>query len=242
MAPGVGAVGEGEHSSNAITPTVLTTTVAGSWVIGCGTDWNALGNGTSTDVFEAITPTDLSFLAVREAAATPASSTAVTLNFDAAGTGAGQWTWAAVEITPTGGGTLAIDASSPAITGAQADPWATASFTAPVDSLLVACVGCDDFNNPGSLNPTLTVTSSGLTFTEAVRRWGGETADSPGASQGVAAIFTAPVTAGQDVSRTVSVTTSNTNDTGAIKVYVVTETVSVNTSGLRLPMQTFRIL
>jgi hypothetical protein len=223
MAPGIGTTGEGESNVNSITPTVLTTTVNGAWVFGCGTDWQALGNGTSTDVSEAATPTDLSILAVRESAATPTAGTGVTLNFDAAGTGAPDWTWAALEIVPTAGGALAVDAGSPALASSVDDPWATGSFTAPEDSLLVVCVMGDDYNGTGSTNPTITPTSSGLSFTERVRRYGGETTGSPDVQFGLAAIFTAPVTAGQGVSRTVSVTTSNTFDAGGVKVYVVTE-------------------
>lgn len=227
MAPGIGAVGEGEDSTNNITPTVLTTTAYGAWVMACATDWQARGNGTSTDVSEAATPTDISILAVREAAATPAAGTPVTLNFDGAGTSSTSWTWAAIEIVPSNGGILDIDSSSPGLTSSTADPWTTASFTAPDDSLLVVCVMADDYNGSGSTNPTLTPTSTGLTFTERVRRWGGEVVVVPGSDQGVSAIFTAPVDAGQGVARTVAVSTSNTNDSGGVKVYVVTEFTGV---------------
>lgn len=214
--PTVGTTGEGASATNAITPTALTTTVANSWVVGVGTDWNALGNGTSTDTFEAATPTDFSSLAVRKAAATPSASTAVTLNFDAAGTGAPVWTWAALEVAPSGGGTLAVDASSPVFASVVNKPVTTASFTPP-EALLVCVCSADDFN---TANPTLTITSTGLTFTERVRRSGSE---GGGATNGIAVIFTAPVAAGAGA-RTVSLTTSNTNDSLTMKVYVFTET------------------
>lgn len=218
--PAVGAVGEGASATNAITPTVLTTTVNGAWVFGCGEDWQALGNGTSTDVAEAATPTDFSALTVRKAAATALSGTAVTLNFDAAGAGTPMWTWVAAEITPSAGGTLAVDASSPPLASAINDPVTSASFDPP-EALLVLCLLADDF---GQANPTLTPTSTGLTFTEQVRRSGSE---GGGATNGVSVIFTAPVAAGAGA-RTISVTTSNTNDSLALKVFVVTESSAVN--------------
>lgn len=97
----VGASGEGSSTTNNITPTVLTTTTDGSLVIGCGEEWNALGTPTSTDeaTNAAINVSGLlSGIAPRKASVTAASGTAVTLNFDAAGSAAAAWNWCAVEI------------------------------------------------------------------------------------------------------------------------------------------------
>lgn len=97
----VGATGEGSSTTNSITPTVLTTTADGSLVIGCGVDWNALGAPTSTDDATTAAYTvagGISGIAPRKASATPASGTAVTLNFDAFGAGGAAWNWCAVEI------------------------------------------------------------------------------------------------------------------------------------------------
>lgn len=95
----IDTTGGGSSTTNNITPTVLTTGVDGCWVVGGGTDWNALGAPTSTDVNEAFSDANLSLIVVRKSALTSPAG-AVTLNFDAAGTGAPQWTYAAVSVAP----------------------------------------------------------------------------------------------------------------------------------------------
>ena len=116
-----------------------------------------------------------------------------------------------LKATSGGGGvTLAVDASTPVLTAGLHDPWVTASFTPPNNSLLV--VGCmgDFFGG----TPTLTPTSSGLTFTSQKKQGT--------INQGVAEIFTAEVGSNGGTARTVSVTTSLASDPGAVKVWVVT--------------------
>jgi hypothetical protein len=73
---------------------------------------------------------------------------------------------AAVEILPNG--TLAEDASAPAVaTTTAATTVASASFTPPDGSLLVAMVGSDGAAN-GTAVTTMTVSGGGLTWTELV--------------------------------------------------------------------------
>lgn len=105
---------------------------------------------------------------------------------------------------------LAIDASTPALAAASNDPWTTASFTPPNNSLLVVVAMGDFFNG----TPVLTPSSTGLTF-RSVKRQGAT-------SQGVVEIFTAEVKGNGGSSRTVSCTTSLASDVGGIKVYVLT--------------------
>lgn len=116
---------------------------------------------------------------------------------------------------------LAVDTSTPALAAASNDPWTTASFTPPNDSLLVAVVMADWFVS----TPTITVTSTGLTFTSRIK---------VGAlNEGVVEIFTAPVGASGGTARTVSATTSLASDVGGIKVYVITgqHATPVDTTG-----------
>lgn len=108
---------------------------------------------------------------------------------------------------------LAIDPSTPPFVAASADPWTTASFTPPVGSLLVCCASGDFFGG----TPTLTISSSGLTFNSEVTVG----ADSSGKSQ----IWTCEVAANGGSSRTVSCSTSlsgTSADTGGLKVWVLT--------------------
>jgi hypothetical protein len=106
---------------------------------------------------------------------------------------------------------LAIDASTPAYAAGSNDPYVTASFTPPNDSLLVVVVTGDWFGG----TPTITPTSTSLTFTSQ-GKFGA-------LSNGVIEIFTAPVGSNGGSARTVSVTTSLTSDVGGAKVYVVTD-------------------
>lgn len=105
---------------------------------------------------------------------------------------------------------LVIEAVTPAITSGADDPWVTASFTPPNNSLLVVAISADWFGG----TPTLTPVSTGLTFVSKVRN---------GAlNQGVAEIFTAEVGASGGSARTVSVTTSLAGvQPGTVKVWVV---------------------
>lgn len=104
--------GSGNSTTNAITPTVLTTTVDDCWVFGIGAEFQSLGVPTSTDVGEGYDDTDMSHLCVRKAATTTPAG-AVTLNFDAAGTGTAAWAWAAIAIRPDTGGAAPAPPANP---------------------------------------------------------------------------------------------------------------------------------
>lgn len=113
---------------------------------------------------------------------------------------------------------IAIDASTPVRASATAAlTIATASFTAPTGSILVACVSS---NTSAGGNPALTVTDSGgLTWTARVTRLQSQGGGSTG---GTSAIWTA-VTA-SSAARTVTATASGTGTAVGISVkcYVVT--------------------
>lgn len=111
---------------------------------------------------------------------------------------------------------LAIDASTPVLAAASNDPWVTASFTPPVDSLLVCVVMGDGFNAV----PTYGITSTGLTFISRIKVGG--------VNQGVVEIFTCAVGANGGSARTISATTTNTADTGGLKVWVITSANNTN--------------
>lgn len=97
----IGASGEGESDTNAITPTIYTSTVANSRGFGAATDWQQLGTPSSTDTGDTFDLAgDISGLSAYKAADTGASSTAVSMNFDAAGTSAAEWNWIGVEVNP----------------------------------------------------------------------------------------------------------------------------------------------
>lgn len=105
---------------------------------------------------------------------------------------------------------LAVDASTPAFVSGT-DPWVSASFTPPNDSLLVVKVSGDWFGG----TPVITVTSTGLTFAQAAR-FGA-------VNQGLAEIWIAKVGSNGGTSRTVSVDTSIGSNTGGAKVEVWTD-------------------
>ena len=116
---------------------------------------------------------------------------------------------------------IAIDGSSPIrFTGTPANnvDITSASFTAPANSVIVACVSAD--TNGSSDNITISVSDSGgLTWTNRVEMDPGDA----GAEAGHASIFTAVQTT--SASRTVSVRrTAGNGSSGRIscKVYVVT--------------------
>lgn len=106
---------------------------------------------------------------------------------------------------------IAIDASSPAIVSNTSTAKTTASFTAPANSVIVACVGLEN-------TATVTITNSGtaLTWSSRIVRKGGDS----GAEDGYAAIFTAP--APTSAARTVTATSSVSNNAGGLKVLVAT--------------------
>jgi hypothetical protein len=106
---------------------------------------------------------------------------------------------------------VSIDSSTPAFAGGSNDPWTSASFTPPNDSLLLVVVVGDWFGS----TPTLTPTSTGLTFTSVFR--------TGSINNGVIEFFTAPVGSNGGSSRTVSVTTSLSSDVGGMKVFVLTD-------------------
>lgn len=107
---------------------------------------------------------------------------------------------------------LAIDASTPALTEAD-NTCTTASFTAPVDSLLVALCMCN--TGSGATN-TVSNTGGALTWTQRINRQAGEDV---GAYTTTVKVFTAPAVS--SVARTVTLTTSGTGYT-ALKVLVIT--------------------
>lgn len=97
----IGAVGEGssELVSTSITPTVYTSTSAASRAIGCASDFNATGAGSSSDVgFGWDVATRISGVAVHKAADTPAAGAGVTLNFTFPDLP--RINWVAVEVNP----------------------------------------------------------------------------------------------------------------------------------------------
>lgn len=98
----VGATGEGNSATNAITPTAYTSTVLNSRGICAAHDWLAPGAPSSTDDEETFhTASQLSGMAVTKSANTTPTGTAVTFNLDSAGTAAARWIWVAVEILPS---------------------------------------------------------------------------------------------------------------------------------------------
>jgi len=128
------------------------------------------------------------------------------------GTATGDFGFTGEASGTTGGGgmALAVDASTPALAAASNDPWVTASFTPPVDSLIVLVALGDWFGG----TPTLTPTSTGLTFTSQIKA--GAT------NRGVVQIWTSEVGAAGGTPRTISCTTTIGSDVGGIKAFVLT--------------------
>ncbi len=120
----IGAVGEGSSTTNNITPIIYTSTTAGSLGFGVSNDWSAAGLPTSTDQKDAFTLAGyISGLSAYKSASTSVVGTPVTINFDAAGTGAVQWNWVGFEVKPNG----PPDTTPP-----------TVSLTAPLDGSTVS--------------------------------------------------------------------------------------------------------
>ena len=127
----IGASGEGSSQTNSISPTIYTSTVNNSRGFGCAEDWNALGSPTSTDTEDPFhSAGNLSGLAAYKASDTATSGTAVTMNFDASGTGAPAWNWAGVEVKPANSGTP--DTTPPTVSMTAPANGATASGTISV--------------------------------------------------------------------------------------------------------------
>lgn len=91
------------NGTNNWTPTVLTTTVDGCWVVSGAVNWVG-GNlaSTSTDAFEEFNDADLSVMVARKAAATSPAGP-VTMNYDQVAAGTPVWTYGAIAIKPAAG-------------------------------------------------------------------------------------------------------------------------------------------
>lgn len=139
----VGQTGEASSTTANITPTVYTSSVAGSRAVGVAADGNQAGNPTTSDVgFAWDQFIQSSGIAVYKAANTASSSSSVTLNFNGTG-GSRAWNWAAIEVKPVAGtnatatpSVVAATASIPAPTvSAQANATATPSVVAAAASI-----------------------------------------------------------------------------------------------------------
>jgi len=97
----IGAIGEGSSTTNNITPTIYTSTVANSLGFGVASDWNATGLPTSTDQEDAFHIAGwVSGLSAYKGSVTSSVGTPVTINIDAAGTGATALNWVGFEVKP----------------------------------------------------------------------------------------------------------------------------------------------
>lgn len=158
-----GASGAGSSTSNPITPTVYTSTVAGSRAFGIANDWLAAGSPASSDTgFPYDVAGDTSGIAVHKAANTASASTNVTLNFNGDGGSDAGWNWVAVEIKPVSSFPQTITPS--AISSAEAFGTAQLNFT-------VIGSGIDSGESFGSLVITTpqgqTITPSAIASAEA---------------------------------------------------------------------------
>lgn len=107
--------GEGSSTTNNLTASIFTSAHANSLGLVCGTDWNANGTPTSSDL--TIDAFDHSgVLSGLSGYKTLGTAGAETANLDAAGTAAAEWNWCAVEIREAVSGefngTLAAQASA----------------------------------------------------------------------------------------------------------------------------------
>ncbi|MET7333265.1 hypothetical protein [Nonomuraea sp. NPDC005650] len=139
----IGNSGGGTSTTNAITPTGYTSSADNSRGFAAFFEENGLGNPTSSDTGFAWTASfglgDYSGIAVRKAANTPTSGTAVTFNADAAGAGAAAWTWAALEIKPASTD-APITTDTVAVVTAVPTPTTTVSAS-PVPATVAAVAG-----------------------------------------------------------------------------------------------------
>lgn len=153
-----GATGSGHSTTNNITPNVYTSTVNNSRGFGCGTDWNQLGTPTSSDTEDGADYAGaISVISLYKAADTTPVSSTVSMNFDAAGTGAAAWNWTALEILP-GSGTQSVSPSS--ISSAEA--FGTASVQLNIDTTGIA--SAEAF---GTASVQLNIDTTGIASTEA---------------------------------------------------------------------------
>jgi hypothetical protein len=106
----VPTVGEGSSTTNNLTASVLTSQFDNSLLFVAGTEWNVPTDGVpvSSDLTEdgANYAGNLSVLAGHK---TLGSAAAQTANLDAAGTGACEWNWVAIEVREAGLATIEVD-------------------------------------------------------------------------------------------------------------------------------------
>ncbi len=101
----IGATGGGTTTTNNATVNGYTSTADGSRGWCAAFEFEGLGLPTSSDTgfpwsIEIGGFVEIDGVAIRKAADTASSSTNVTFNMDAGGTGTADWTWAALEIVP----------------------------------------------------------------------------------------------------------------------------------------------
>ena len=123
----IGASALGVSTTNNLTTTAYVSTANNSRGFVIGTDWNDLGTPTSSDTtldtfYDGSAGDDLCGCSGVKASDTATSGTSVTFNLDAAGAGAADWTWVAVEVVPAAaGGGIAI----PVLTRQYRERWAS---------------------------------------------------------------------------------------------------------------------
>ncbi|RJL21114.1 hypothetical protein D5H75_38545 [Bailinhaonella thermotolerans] len=90
--------------SGSITPTLYSSSVAGTWTVGGATEFSANGTLTSTDVGEAFKVyLNVDGIALRKAAPTATAGTPVTLHASTSATSGRNWAMAAIEVRPAPG-------------------------------------------------------------------------------------------------------------------------------------------
>lgn len=96
----IGAHNQGTSSTNNLTVS-FTNTVSGSLGMAGGTEWNALGLPTSTDVEQAYHLSGVvDGISVYSAATTSGTGNTVNLNLDAGSTGSALWSYSVFELLP----------------------------------------------------------------------------------------------------------------------------------------------
>jgi hypothetical protein len=99
-----GTSNEGNSTTNNLTTGSVTTSAANSWVFGCGSEWQALGSPTSSDLtFDAfhIASVMSGGSGYKNVASSGASATA---NLDASGASGANWNWVLFEVIEQAGG------------------------------------------------------------------------------------------------------------------------------------------
>lgn len=106
----VGAANEGGSSTNSMTTTSITPGADGLLFV-CGTDWQALGGGTTAPTSSDLTKDAATYTGAIDAISgykATANGVGVTANLDAAGTGTPQWKWVQANVRQAAaGGTFA---------------------------------------------------------------------------------------------------------------------------------------